>query len=75
MTPVIARGFLGRTLVFEENVNETDMEAIVEKHIEKYTAGEVDMFELEFPDAPEEQRFVRFGSNPARMVMPLVIKL
>jgi hypothetical protein len=80
---LITRGFLGRKVVFEEPVvvhNGAEMEAVIpklgEEHATAMAAGEIDMIEIEFIDDPNpNDRFFRFGTNPAGMVIPLAVDL
>src|SRR5262245_29387896 len=74
---VIIRGFLGKTVVFEEHLertmNQLDdlLPELGEKHAKSMAAGKLHMIELEFPDMPLEDRFFRFGTHPAGMVIPI----
>lgn len=63
---------------FEEplDVNALTLDEILPELAERHAASLVNdplhMIEIEFPDEPDEnQRFVRFGSSPVGMAMPV----
>lgn len=73
------RVYIGRVLKYEELITiENDqvpdlMPALAQKHIEAL-ARSPGMIEIEFLDEPNEQeRFFRIGSDPAGMVLPLLL--
>jgi hypothetical protein len=79
---VAIRGFTkGRTIKrFEESIeiSEDDLEtllpALAEKHAREMAADELHMIEIEFLDEPNpNERFFRFGTDPAGMVAPLAV--
>jgi len=78
---VIARGYGDGALIFEDRVEVTTDEIpevvgrLAEKHILALTEYELHMIEFEFPDAPEDERFLRFGSDAACMVLPIGVRL
>ncbi len=78
---VVVRGFGDGTKVFEDRVEIDDaaLENVIEKmalsHMAALKSYEVHMLEFEFPDAPEDERFLRFGTDPRGMVMPIEVNL
>ena len=79
---IAVRGFAGRELLFEDRVEITDTDLgsqlpkLAEKHVAKMAAHELHMIEIEFLDEPDEnQRFFRFGTEPAGMVLPIRVDL
>lgn len=78
-TRVIVRGFLKGSHVFSDH-QELDADKpgftrrIAEQHARMTLAGDIDMIEIEFLDEPDpNQRFLRIGTNPLDMVIPLRI--
>jgi hypothetical protein len=78
---IIVRGYGDGAKVFEDAVTIEDaaMERVIERMAETHAAAlskyAAHMLEFEFPDAPEDDRFLRFGSDPSRMVMPVAVRL
>jgi hypothetical protein len=79
MIRVAIRGFVGRQKLFEDlvEVEEKDLDELLprlaEKHGTQMAAHELHHIEIEFLDEPDPlQRFFRFGTNAAGMVMPLI---
>jgi hypothetical protein len=69
---VIVRCYIDGKLRFTDKskVKAIDFEAMVNKHAA--AAGDRPlMIEVEFLDQPEPQRFLRFGTDPRGMVMPM----
>jgi len=76
------RGFAGRQLIFEEpaEVTPAELATLVSTLAVKHAAGMKalprNMIEIEFLDEPDpNQRFWRFGTDPAGMVAPIAIPL
>ena len=76
------RGYVGRTVVFEDRVDVpfpdlgTLLPTLAEQHATKLAAHDLHMVEIEFLDEPNEQeRFFRFGTDPSGMVMPIAFPL
>ena len=79
---LMIRGYVGRTVVFEDRVDVafpdlgTILPSMAEQHATKLAAHDLHMIEIEFLDEPNEQeRYFRFGTHPAGMVMPIEIPL
>jgi hypothetical protein len=80
---LIVRGFGDGALVFEDDleiIDEASMDRIMKRLIKTHITAlarsyEVHMLEFEFPDAPEHERFLRFGTDPRGMVMPIEMHL
>jgi len=79
---IAVRGFAGRELLFEDRVEITDtglgslLPKLAEQHAAKMAAHELHMIEIKFLDEPNEnERFFRFGTDPAGMVLPIQIDL
>ncbi len=76
------RGFADGCKRFEDQVQieETELDAVLPALAQKHGAalgyGSAFMIEIEFLDEPDlEQRFFRFGTDPAGMVQPIAIQL
>ena len=79
---LMIRGYVGRTVIFEERVDVpfpdlgTILPTLAEQHASKLAAYDLHMIEIEFLDEPNEQgRYFRFGTDPAGMVMPIEVPL
>jgi hypothetical protein len=79
---VAIRGFAGRVRVFEEVVDAAESEldsllpSLARKHAEVLASSPMHMIEIEFLDEPDpNERFLRFGTDPWGMVMPLQVNL
>lgn len=79
-TRLAFRGFVDGTVLFEEFVEvedaaiETLLPDLAEKHATAMAEHELHMIEIEFLDEPDQQqRFFRFGTDPSRMVDPLLL--
>lgn len=75
---IAIRGWADGVLQFDERHDvaaEEDLTEMAEQHASRLlAAGEVHMIEIEFLDEPDPlQRFVRFGTDPRRMVAPISI--
>jgi hypothetical protein len=81
MCKLIVRGFGDGALVFEDDleiIDEAAMDRIMKRLIKTHITAlarsyEVHMLEFEFPDAPEDERFLRFGTDPR--CMPIEVHL
>jgi hypothetical protein len=74
MADIIIRGFADGQLVFRETLAEEKVDQqTAARHIDRLlgTGSTKVMLELEFTDMPEEQRFLRFGSDTRGMVQPI----
>ena len=78
---LVIRGFARGKRQFEDRV-EVDGEqfdavisALATKHAAAMAAHELHMIEVEFLDAPESERFFRFGTDPSGMVIPIRVNL
>jgi len=76
---VIIRGYRDNVLIVEDRavIDEelTELEALAEIHAHLLKDGPC-MIEVEFLDEPDvQQRFIRFGTDPRRMVKPLAVDL
>ena len=78
---VAVRGYGDGRLLFEEIVEESeeddtaDFRAIAQKHVDRVAEYKRHMIELEFlDDAPDPNRFFRFGTDPRGMVKPKRIR-
>ncbi len=76
------RGFAGGAAVFDERVTledeqmESVIPALAAQHAARMATHELHMIEIEFLDEPNRaERFFRFGTDPAGMVIPLEIRL
>ena len=79
------RGYVDGARVFEDRVDVDDedsgeLEALPQKHMKRLEEHSQSwsgrfMIEIEFLDAPEDQRFLRFGTDPSGMVVPVGFKL
>jgi len=78
---VIIRGYGDGVKVFEDraDIDDAALERVVGKmaevHMRTLCKYEVHMLEFEFLDAPEDERFLRFGTDPRGMVMPIKVNL
>lgn len=71
------RGYSGKTLVLDEQIDteNEDLETLAKRHITRIVDYPKHMLEVEFLDEPDvNQRFFRFGTDPSRMVMPILTK-
>ncbi len=82
MTMRIAiRGFVGKELAFEERIeiDESDFDtllpALAIKHADAIAGHKLHMIEIEFLDETGPNRFFRFGTDPAGMVLPMKLYL
>lgn len=89
MTRCVIRGFRRagnrRALVFQERFEfegtggaDGAIEEVVKRHmnlIVLHLADHPHMIEIELLDLPMEERFIRFGTDPALMTLPLELKL
>lgn len=82
MIRIAIRGFAGKNVVFEDNIEieEHELESLLpklaEEHAAKMKNHELHMIEIEFLDEPDPmERFFRFGTDPAGMVLPMGIDL
>jgi hypothetical protein len=49
---------------------------LAQQHAKKLAAHDLHMIEIEFLDEPNEQeRFLRFGTDPSGMVMPIAFPI
>ena len=75
---IIVRGYGDGKLVLEQRL-ETTIEMltpIAERQVETLAQYELNMIEIEFLDEPDPlQRFMRFGTDPRRMVQPHGIEI
>jgi len=74
---MIERRYLGRTIVGETKwriPSRQQLRDMAADHYRALRAGEIDMVEMEFPDAPIDERFLRLGFNPAGMIEPISIE-
>jgi len=77
---LIVRGFGDGIRVFEERheIDPSDLEDTIAKlavdHMDVLKFYDRYMLEFEFPQYPEEERFLRFGTDPRRMVLPTGVK-
>ena len=72
------RGIVGGKILFEDRVTLDDAQLenllprLAKKHAAAMAAHELHMLEFEFLDEPDPmQRFFRFGTDPAGMVIPI----
>jgi hypothetical protein len=78
---IIVRGYGDGAKVFEEaaTIDEAATEDVIarmaETHVAALSKYAAHMLEFEFPDAPEADRFLRFGNDPSLMVMPILVRL
>jgi FlaA1/EpsC-like NDP-sugar epimerase len=74
---IVIRGFRNGEKVFQELVNATgeELAQLAQKHIAKLT-GAPFMVEFEFLDEKDQnERFMRFGTDPRGMVAPFAVDL
>jgi hypothetical protein len=76
------RGFASGARVFEDRVDATEdqieklLPDLAAKHAAAMAAHELHVIEIEFLDEPNpNERFFRFGTEPAGMVAPIPIDL
>lgn len=78
---VIIRGWSNSVLVFEDGlylepvaVDRVTTGPLIYEMVERHAAllGAVHRIEFEFPELPESERFLRFGTDPTGMVDPVV---
>jgi len=81
-TRIAVRGYAGKKVLFEDRVDgpDEDLENFVSQmavsHAHSMAAHTRHMIEIEFLDEPNQnERFFRFGTDPAGMVMPVAIPL
>lgn len=74
------RGYAGGKLEFEDTVTvpvsglEDVIAPLAEKHAQALASQEKMMIEIEFLDEPDpNERFFRFGTDPSRMVQPVLL--
>ena len=78
---VLIRGYGDGQKIFEDSIEvpDADLEffvgSLAESHMAFLSKYDRIMLEFEFPDAPEGERFLRFGNDPSRMVMPIEVRL
>jgi len=77
---VAVRGFVGFDRIFEDiidvdpNISDADMMELVIKHANRMAHYDRFLIEIEFvEDAPNPNRFFRFGTDTTRMVDPHLI--
>jgi len=74
---VIVRGFAGREKRFEEvliDPTPDQLERTAHRHA-LLLGDSLHMIEVEFPGAPEQERFLRFGTDKSLMVLPIRVEL
>jgi len=76
------RGYVNGEVKFEDRVEiqpdtlDTILPRLATEHAAAIAAHQLHMIEIEFLDEPDQaERFFRFGSDPAGMVMPIRIDL
>lgn len=74
---LIIRLFANGLKISEEHMELDDAELtrLAQKHYLELQNGTFDMVEVEFLDEPLESRFLRLGTNPRGMVMPIEFDL
>ena len=78
---LIVRVFADKVKLSDEHIeiDESDLDTFVpelaRKHWVQFQDHTLHMVEFEFPDEPEEHRFLRFGTDPRGMVRPIEIDL
>ena len=74
---VMIRGFKHGKLVFEQPSDLEDHMAgkLAADHVRQMDEGRIGMVEIEFLDAPENDRFLRLGIEPDGMVMPIALPI
>jgi hypothetical protein len=74
---LIVRGYGDGVKLFEERleVEWEALEAIAERQVTRVAQYERHLIEIELLDEPEGERFLRFGTDPRRMVLPIGVKL
>jgi hypothetical protein len=74
---VAVRGYAGKQLVFQEffDVDWDNVADMASRHVLMMTQYPNHLIEIEFLEEPDpSQRFFRFGTDPAGMVMPIAWK-
>lgn len=72
------RAFTGQTIIFDERIEceEKELDAIAERQFKRLVDYPKHMLEYEFLDEPDvNKRFLRIGTDPRGMVLPIGIKL
>ena len=71
------RGYGNGELLFEKEIDPDKLDPqVAQGHIDTVAEYEFSMIEMEFLDEPDPmQRFIRFGTDPRRMVDPRIIPL
>lgn len=75
---VIVRGFADGVKRFEESLidpSPAELRESAHKHAILMFDSGLQMIEFEFPELPESDRFLRFGTDPSRMVDPIAVDL
>lgn len=78
---VVIRGFKHRKLIFEQPTELDDSatakvtERVAADHVNQMIEGRIGMVEIEFCDAPENERFLRIGIEPDGMVIPIALPI
>ncbi len=82
MIRIAVRGFAHGKRVFEDKAEVSDanleklLPALAMKHAKAMARHELHMIEIEFLDEPDpNERFFRFGTDPAGMVAPVAVDL
>jgi hypothetical protein len=79
MIRLAIRGYGDGQLLFDDSVELVDLddlEALAVQHTVILSRHESHMIEIEFLDEPDPlKRFLRLGTDPSRMVMPLRVNL
>jgi hypothetical protein len=72
----ILRLFVGGQVLHQEQGDDDAMGKRILELLTQYRLEErPHMFEVEFPDAPIDERFMRFGTDPSSMRQPVPIDL
>lgn len=74
----IIRGYGNGVKLFEDRVEVDDISeltVLAELHCTVLAKYKLHMLEVELPDAPKAERFLRFGTDPSRMGIPYEVKL
>jgi hypothetical protein len=81
MLRLVIRGYLKKVRQWESSVEvwydkmPSLMCDLADQHVKSMLGGTLDMVEIEFLDEPDVmQRFLRLGTNPDGMVMPIEIE-